>query len=183
MNVAEDVGGHSSPDEAIEMGILTAEQYDEYDHYTLIRDPADRFFSAYSLNRGQSQTPLDFYETSPRANVLRPQADYFTRGRVQALPFSDYENSVMTIMQILGVTLSGLPHVKHRVMNTGKRRARMAYDDPSTGLKEKIQEEFADDFLLNFKETDDEFHIRHVGWSRSNTASPIRTNGPASRLD
>ena len=47
-NVSEQVSGHVLPQEAIDLGVLTQEQYDEYQHFTIVRNPIDRWISAYA---------------------------------------------------------------------------------------------------------------------------------------
>jgi hypothetical protein len=129
-NVQEYEKGHTTPSEALVLGYLTQAQYDEYDHYTIVRDPTERFVSAYGYRTGldefQTTTPEEFFEANKLDLVMRKQVDYLVQGGVTTYPFSDYENSIRTIVSALGGTLHDVPHIEHKTKPKWRGEARTA---------------------------------------------------------
>lgn len=127
--------GHTLPAEAISIGALTQEQYDTYDHYTIVRNPFDRWISAYAFRcrRGRDHeltTEQMFKDRADDAVAIR-QSDYLALGRVQTFPFSDYENSIRTIISKIGGRLEDVPNLKHMTSKYWAIKARREVYSPS----------------------------------------------------
>lgn len=139
--------GHTLPSEAIAIGALTREQYDEYDHYTIVRHPIERWISAYAFRcRMQVKdkiSPMEFYENHKDDNVTKRQWEYLTLGGVQTFPFSDYENSIRSIVQACGGVLEDVPKLEHKTRRLWLRRAQRAIPEP-------LFLYYGDDFLLDY---------------------------------
>lgn len=133
-NVMERQSGHTTPQAAIESGYLTREQYDEYDHYTIVRHPIDRWVSAYAfrcrMHMRDKLTPMEFYDNFKEDNVTKKQSEYLTLGGVQTFPFSDYENSIRSIVRLCGGVLEDVPKLEHKTRGMWRSRARRAIPEP-----------------------------------------------------
>ena len=149
-NVTEDHrSGHTTPDEAITLGYLTQAQYDEYDHYTIVREPLERWASGYAyhcrMHMKEKVTISEFIKTD-RA-VTRRQSDYITKDTI-VFPFSDYENSIREIVTKIGGTLIDVPKIEHKTRKLWKRRAEIAIKE--TELGDVLRTYYAKDFNLNY---------------------------------
>jgi hypothetical protein len=117
--VPGDRRAHITPQTAIDNGFLTLAQYNAYDHYCIVRDPVDRFISTIHLALpGQAEgfnvgDLVQFMQQHMSEAHYRPQVEWLTLGNINALPFSDYENSVNTILTAFGAPIpaGGLPRV------------------------------------------------------------------------
>ena len=153
-NLDQRVNPHILPQDALEQGLLTREQYDEYDHYTIVRNPLDRWVSAYGWKHRFSARPViepwDFFARSHKDDLLiTPQSRYLKLGRVQAFPFSDYENSLRTIIAKIGGRVEDVPNLSRKARETVLRKVRNAVDsDPE--LRRGLLEFYADDLKLPF---------------------------------
>lgn len=98
---------HLTPTEAIGFGLLTQAQYDSYENYCMVRDPMEKFISAHSLGFARETFNVpDLIESHVRGNthwaIHKPQVEWLTEGNMNAMPFSDYENSLTTILTAFG---------------------------------------------------------------------------------
>jgi hypothetical protein len=101
---------HLTPTEAIQFGLLSQAQYDSYQNFAIVRDPVERLISAHTLGfatetlRGRMN---DFIADRVNGNhefaVFKPQVRWLDEGNITALPFSDYENSLLTILAAFGI--------------------------------------------------------------------------------
>lgn len=111
---------HLTPDEAIQFGVLTRGQYMSYDNYCIVRDPLEKLISAHSLgfrrvNFNARQIIADRIEGKTHFSIFKPQSEWLTEGNITALPFSDYENSLSTIMAAFGAPMPhDIPNVSRR---------------------------------------------------------------------
>lgn len=146
--------GHTLPEQAIAMGALTKRQYDEYDHYTIIRNPIDRWISAYAfrcrMHMDEKITPQDFFLRVKDDNVVKRQSDYLTLGRVQTFRFSEYEKSIKTIVAAVGGHLEDVPKLEHKTRQGWTRRARHELDLSDVALREKLLARYSDDIALEY---------------------------------
>ena len=133
---------------------VTQEQYDEYDHYTIVRDPLERWISAYGWkcrnHRNLKITPTEFYENNYGELVCRNQSEYLSLGGVRTFPFSDFENSVRTIMQLIGGRLEDIPFVAHTKQIRILRECKIEVTQNDAALERKILTRYADDLQLEF---------------------------------
>lgn len=144
---------HFRPTDAIREGLLTEDQYEEYDHYAMIRSPYTRFKSAFML-RFQDRDcpdPITWLENRKKTPVepmdwlLVPQSEYFHKGRVNVLQFENYEDSLQTIVEGFGGSITDIPKLQHRKSDapTGANKA-WSEADPFE-LDEAIQRCYAAD--------------------------------------
>lgn len=109
---------HITPQTAIDNGFLTLAQYNSYQNFCIVRDPVDRFVSTIHLAMPGQAEPFDvpdliaFMQANMSHAAFRTQSDYLTLGNITTLPFSDYVNSVGTILTAFGAPIpDGLPNV------------------------------------------------------------------------
>lgn len=114
---------HLTPTEAIQFGCLTQAQYDSYQNFVMVRDPVGRLLSAHTLGfpydtlRGRMTDFIaDRVNGYQDFSVFKPQVEWLAEGNITALPFSDYENSVTTILAAFGIDpIPGeLPNISRR---------------------------------------------------------------------
>ncbi len=146
-NVEELESGHTTPTDAISKGYLTPEQYDAYDHYTIVREPMERWVSAYSWQCREklvvTVTPQEFFDGYKDDLVCRKQSDYIDN-RMVTFPFSDYENSVRQIVP----GLIDIPRIVHKTRGLWRRMAQSHIE--TTSLGDELREYYRDDFKLGF---------------------------------
>lgn len=149
-NVREQESGHTTPAKAIALGYITQAQYDEYDHYTIVREPLERWISAYAytcrMHVRNKISPQQYFITTDDL-VTRRQSDYITKDTI-VFPFSDYENSIREIVTKIGGTLYDIPKIEHKTRRSWRRRA--MHDIEATPLGEQLREYYRDDFKLQF---------------------------------
>lgn len=117
--VPGDRRAHITPQTAIDNGFLTLAQYNAYQHYCIVRDPVDRFISTIHLAHASAASAFNvgeliaFMQQHMDQAHYRPQSEYLTLGNINALPFSDYVNSVGTILTAFGAPIpaGGLPRI------------------------------------------------------------------------
>lgn len=146
--------GHLLPRNAIRLGFLTQEQYEHYDHYTIVRDPLQRWISAYGWRCRNHQklriTPIEFYENNRNDIVCRNQSDYLSLGGIRTFPFSDFENSVKTIVQLIGGHLEDVPFVAHTKQVRVMRECEIEVAENDAELGCKILDRYTNDCNLNY---------------------------------
>jgi len=145
---------HRRPDEAIAIGMLTQEQYDAYDHYTIIRNPIDRWVSAYTYHcrehTKEKISPIYFFENFKVKQVMTRQLDYLSLGNVRAFPFSNYEQSIRTMIALIGgVVPIDIPRIRHMTRGMWARRANLVLNGTNT-LKADLLDWYGDDLLLEY---------------------------------
>ncbi len=127
--------GHTLPADAIAIGALTQEQYDTYDHYTIVRNPLDRWISAYAFRcrrgRAVELTTEQMFKDRVDDAVAIPQSEYLALGRVQTFPFSDYETSIKKIISAIGGRLEDVPNLKHMTSKWWTIQAKREVYSPS----------------------------------------------------
>jgi hypothetical protein len=101
---------HLTPTEAIQYGVLTQQQYDTYQNFCMVRNPVERLLSAHTLGfndvllRGRMNDFIaDHVNGNMQFSVFKKQVEWLAEGNITALPFSDYETSVRTILAAFGV--------------------------------------------------------------------------------
>ena len=148
-NVQENMSGHTTPDEAITLGYITPKQYETYDHYTIVREPLERWISAYAykcrMHVREKITPLEYFIKAGADFVTRRQSDYITKNTIM-FPFSDYENSIREIVTRIGGTLYDVPKIEHKTRRLWKYKAEQAIE--YTELGDILREYYHDDFSL-----------------------------------
>ena len=146
--------GHTLPTQAVAIGALTQEQYDTYDHYTIVRNPLDRWISAYAfrcrMHLTEELTTDQFLTNHSDDHVTAKQSDYLTLGRVQTFPFSDYEQSIRTIIAAIGGRLDDVPKIEHKTRQGWKRRAFLDVNVPASTLKKELLTRYHDDMALAY---------------------------------
>ena len=151
-NVVENQFGHTTPSEAFVLGYLTESQYAEYDHYTTVRDPMERWVSAYAYrraNHSEDMTPQEFFDNHMSDLVQKRQSDYLANGDVTTFPFSSYMDSIQKLMcRIGGTKLQEIPRLKHKLPPGLKGIARRAIVD--TRLGDDLRQHYSQDFLLDY---------------------------------
>ncbi len=143
---------HITPQTAIDNGFITQVQYDAYENYCMVRDPVDRFISTHALAFPKVRfTPTDIWADiqgkDPTAAIFRTQSEYLARGNITGLPFSDYENSVRTILTAFGApqpdTLPWITRQNPSLENFNKALA-------TVQDRSDIESFYPDDKLLSF---------------------------------
>ncbi len=86
---------------------------------------------------------MEFYENSKEDNVTKKQSEYLALGGVQTFPFSDYENSIRSIVQACGGVLEDVPKLEHKTRQVWLRRAQRAIPEP-------LFLYYSEDFLLDY---------------------------------
>lgn len=143
---------HITPATAIAEGFLTQAQYDSYENYCMVRDPVDKFISLHSLAFPREKfEPNNIWANirsqDPSSAIFRPQSDYLSLGNITALPFSDYENSVRTIITAFGVPQpDAIPKVTRENPGAVERGKAIA----TAPQRAEIEALYPDDMLLNF---------------------------------
>ena len=143
---------HITPQTAIDNGLITQAQYDAYDNYCMIRDPVDKFVSLHALAFPKvefipAQIWADIRDLDPDGAIFRPQSEYLALGNMNALPFSDYENSVRTIIAAFGaIQPDALPWVTRENPSVTTRHKAIA----SPQAIAEIRGFYPDDVGLNF---------------------------------
>lgn len=155
--------GHTTPDEAIKSGALTEGQYADYDHYCMVREPVSRWVSAYAFhhryyNKPNQRylNPLEFFEqknyfeNTDHSKTLVSQSSFLNRGEIKTVPFSDYENSIRSILDAIGAArLEDVPRLEHQSKRCWKQRAWNEIDRRPE-LKQRILERYAADVHLDY---------------------------------
>ena len=98
---------HITPQTAIDNGFLTLAQYNAYQNFCMVRDPVDKFVSLHALAFPQDEFhPANIWRNirgaAPTDAIFRAQSEWLMLGNITPLPFSDYENSVRTIITAFG---------------------------------------------------------------------------------
>jgi hypothetical protein len=144
---------HFRPVDAISRGLITVEQYREYDHFMMVRTPYKRFASAYALrfSQGEAPPPLEwFLDQREKVNLMNwmlvPQHEY-VGPRTEVYQFSDYENSLREIVARFGGELDDVPRLAHRRADTRFGEALQALQDEAD-LEREVVEWYAKDFSL-----------------------------------
>jgi hypothetical protein len=111
---------HLTPTEAISFGVLTQAQYDSYQNFCMVRDPLDKMISAHSLGfRRDTFDVAEILRNRVRGNenfaIFKPQVEWLAEGNMTPLPFSDYENSVRTVLTAFGAPIPvDIPNITRR---------------------------------------------------------------------
>lgn len=111
---------HLTPTEAISFGVLTQAQYDSYQNFCVVRNPLDRLISAHALGFHKVDFNVaDIIRDRVRGNtsfaIFKPQVEWLAEGNITPLPFSDYVNSVTTILTAFGAPVpADIPNVTRR---------------------------------------------------------------------
>jgi hypothetical protein len=150
-NIETHESGHTTPKEAVARGLLTQEQFCEYDHYTIVREPIARWISANAYRRRHDLTdrltPQAYFDDFHDDLVSRRQTQYMFDG-LQTYPFSDYENSIKAILKKIGWTLHDVPKIEHKTLKRSKRDAALAVWH--TDLEQQLRDYYAGDFDLDY---------------------------------
>ncbi len=146
--------GHTLPVEAIAIGALTQKQYDEYAHYTIVRNPFERWISAYAfrcrMNLREKLTPREFFDRHIDDNVNVLQSAYLKLGRVKTFPFSNYENSIKVIVKAVGGRLDDVPKLEHKTRQVWLRRATNEVNERDSSLRNALWLRYYDDLSLGY---------------------------------
>lgn len=111
---------HLTPTEAISFGCLTQAQYDSYQNFCMVRDPLDKLISAHQLGfHKETFNVADLIRDRITGNthfaIFKPQVEWLAEGNITPLPFSDYVNSVTTILTAFGAPIpTDIPNVTRR---------------------------------------------------------------------
>jgi hypothetical protein len=111
---------HMTPTEAIAEGVLTLAQYNSYQNFVMVRDPLDRMISAHSLGFRRDTFDVaaiirDRVIGQTHFSIFKPQVEWLTEGNMNIMPFSDYVNSVTTILTAFGAPIPvDLPNITRR---------------------------------------------------------------------
>lgn len=143
---------HLTPTEAIAFGVLTQAQYDSYQNFVMVRDPLDKLISAHSL--GFHKKTFDVAELwnsdikdNLQFSIFKPQSEWLTEGNITTLPFSDYANSIATVMAAFGAPMP------HDIPNVSRRHPH--YEQFTRSLstaadRTVIEQHYPDDAKLNY---------------------------------
>lgn len=144
---------HFRPVDAIHHGLITVEQYHEYDHYMMVRAPYRRFASAYALrfSQGDAPPPLEWFRNEREKTdlmnwVLVPQHEYVGPD-TKIYQFSDYEASIREIVLRFGGVLTDVPRLAHRKADLRYGEALQALQD-EPDLEQEIIQWYEKDFSL-----------------------------------
>jgi len=111
---------HATPTEAIAEGVLTQAQYDSYQNFIMVRDPTARMVSAHALGFYSADWNVpdiirDRVTPNTHFSMFKPQTDWLTEGNINIMPFSDYNNSIATIMAAFGAPMpEDIPNITRR---------------------------------------------------------------------
>lgn len=143
---------HLTPTEAIAFGVLTQAQYDSYQNFCIVRDPLEKLISAHSLGMSRKTFNVTALWNSDIKNnlqfsVFKPQVEWLTEGNMTTLPFSDYVNSITTILNAFGAPIPvDIPSITRRHPHWDQlTRARSTPAD-----RIAIETHYAADSQLNF---------------------------------
>ena len=159
---------HATPQQLIDLGVMTIEQLREYSCYAFVRPIEGRFVSAY-LHASRSHLwgragvqPEQFIERwrdkQPMFSLIeiigRPQTDWFFVGDEQVttpLDFADYENELRYLLALLGGNqFEEIPRInratQHQLIrNSGRRQwARNAWRNYPE-VQREVHERYAAD--------------------------------------
>ena len=141
---------HGTPQDAVDWGLLTEDQAQDYALFVFLRNPFDRYVSACAHKR---QEPLDesSFESlvrsgAPTGLVLKHQADYFTVNCVEVTTPLDYRRYQTETRRLLeragGKTLPDIP----RMNQSWARDKALGYYTART--RALIRERFSEDFSV-----------------------------------
>lgn len=144
---------HITPQTAIDQGFITLAQYNTYENFCIVRDPVDKFISLHSLAFPKRQFNTNIQNIfdelvipNPTDAIFRPQTAWLTLGNMTTLPFSDYANSVNTILTAFGAPIPDtLPQVRR--MNESVENFNRAI--ATSADRAVIETYYADDMGLN----------------------------------
>jgi len=147
-----DKRAHMTPQTAIDLGLLTQAQFDLYDNYCIVRDPVDRFISTYHLAIPKYKFDItkivaETIVANPGNSVWRKQVEYLTQNNIIALPYSDYENSVNTI---LAGFKCPIPDQLPKVTRSHLRSEIIIKETATAAQRQEIEAHYHEDMLLDF---------------------------------
>lgn len=112
---------HITPQEAIDNNVLTQSQYDSYQNFVMVRDPVLKFVSSYNFSTKHRTFDVptlisdNVTNSPPHASMWKKQVEWLTLGNITVLPFSDYVNSMTTVMTAFGATMpTDIPNITRR---------------------------------------------------------------------
>lgn len=104
-------GNHYTPLDAINFGLMTEQQLRDYDCFCFMRDPLERYVSAFIAGAGVPIHPDAFIRIRAKLNerdmgILTNDPETYTHWNgeelVKALDFSNYESNVRRLITLLG---------------------------------------------------------------------------------
>ncbi len=145
---------HITPQEAIDNNVMTLAQYNSYQNFVMIRDPVEKFISAYQFGMpGRTFDPAgiitDTIIPNPQSHfgLWKKQVEWLTLGNITALPFSDYQNSLTTVVTAFGGTMpTDIPNVSRRHLRFEEIVRQIA----TPAHRASIRAHYSEDEALNF---------------------------------
>lgn len=119
---------HMTPTEAIENGMITIEQLREYKCYAFIRDPHDRYVSAFIFGGGPIALPEIMLRSALRPGfsmglVEKAQWNWFFVGDEQVVEPLDFSNYAQELKRLI-VGVGGYPFTHIPRLNPANSRLR-----------------------------------------------------------
>lgn len=97
---------HNTPQQAIDLGLITKAQLEAYTCVAVLRDPMDRYRSAYTHSEWQTGAVQTEIKRHKDLGILnRPVVDYFHVDGIRVcdpILFSDFDNEIRRVMADLG---------------------------------------------------------------------------------
>lgn len=150
------IAGHATPREAVACNLISAVELSSMNCYAFVRDPIERYLSAYLYTKGAAANVSAFRrhvasgETLPAIAI--PQVDYFYVNGIQLvrpLSFKYFERLLrMLIESVGGVIGNEIPTFKASVMARDKRSALIA-DWVDNRTRDLLLRRFAGDWQLD----------------------------------
>ena len=144
---------HITPQEAIDNNVLTLAQYNSYQNFIMVRDPVLKFVSAYNFatrHRDFDAARLIADTVIPAEShqgLFKKQVEWLTLGNITMLPFSDYVNSLTTVMTAFGATMpTDIPSITRRHPHVEEEIAARATPADETAIRAY----YSEDNALNF---------------------------------
>ena len=151
--------GHLTPEEMVLSGLVTEDQLFSYEVFGFIREPVDRWFSAYFFESslvGRNKDPMeDILERIENDNMYiqvfldRPMSSWFTYQGEQvgkAYDFKSIDKVLKDLIERKGGQFSGTPRLKSHYRPDGFKRP-TAELLSSSHLK-KLEEYLSDDIVF-----------------------------------
>lgn len=144
---------HMTPTMAIGFGCLTQAQYNSYQNFCIVRDPVGRMVSAHALGFHSADWDVpailrDRAVPNMQFALFKPQVEWLTEGNITPLRFSDYENSVNTILTAFGAPIpEDMPNITRR--HPAWEQSRMQMATASSTDRTDIERVYSSDAALN----------------------------------
>lgn len=145
---------HMTPSDAIDHGIITIEQLREYDCYAFIRDPHDRYVSAFIFGGGPLAIPEIMLKSALRPGfsmglVEKPQWNWFYVDGEQVVEPLDFSNYTEELKHLI-VGIGGYPFAQIPRINEATARLNKVTNDEyyTENARQLVAQKFTRDITM-----------------------------------